>query len=344
MLSVDYIPMHYYDAILIHFTDDDGKAHHIVMDGGEIGSPKYCYYDRLKGKLEEIFNKDESIELWVISHIDNDHIGGLYNFINDKEFFEIHHQQLHEVWMNYGGTGDYDAQRDGTIGYHSGKSLRNIMQEKNISVKEGVWSGYSTSISKMKIVVVAPDRDSYARFISWWNKNEFVNNVETSDGLISGGDWDYEIRFKDFDIPNYEEDKDVKNNSSIAIVLTYQDYRLLFCADSCSSILMSGLEKEGMIKDGKIKLDLVHIPHHGSSHNSSFEFLKSLDCPLFTITGNGENRYRLPDKETIARLIMANPNGCELHFTEKNSKLEEIFIDEGELNLNVCFGATYTFE
>ena len=80
--------MHYYDAIIIHFTDDNGNPHNIIVDGGEINSAKYCYTDRLKWKLEEIFNNGESIDLWVITHIDNDHIGGLYNFINDKEFFE----------------------------------------------------------------------------------------------------------------------------------------------------------------------------------------------------------------------------------------------------------------
>ena len=65
MLTIEYIPMQYYDAIVIHFTDDEEHAHNILVDGGEINSPKYCYTDRLKGKLEEIFNKCESIDLWV---------------------------------------------------------------------------------------------------------------------------------------------------------------------------------------------------------------------------------------------------------------------------------------
>lgn len=344
MLSVDYIPMQYYDAIFIHFADDDGRVHHIILDGGEIKSPKYCYYNRLKERLEEIFNRGESIDLWVITHIDDDHIGGLYSFINDIGFFEDHQHQLNEVWMNYGGVGDYDVQRGGTIGYSGGKKLRDVLHEKGICVKDEIRAGFITSIATAEIVVIAPDSDSYNRYVAWWDKKEFGNNVITSDGLISGGDWDYEIQFKDFDLNHYEEDKDVKNNSSIAFVLTYHNYCLLFSADSCSSELMTGLENVGIVKAGKIKLDLVHIPHHGSSHNSSFEFLKSIDCPRYTITGNGENRFRLPDKETIARLIAANPNGCELHFTERNSKLEEIFVGEDDYNISICFNASYVFE
>lgn len=344
MLSIEYLPMQYYDAIIIHFTDNDGQAHNILVDGGEINSPKYCYTDRLKGKLEKIFSKGEWIDLWVITHIDNDHIGGLYNFINDKEFFESHHQQLKAVWMNYGGEGDYDVQRDGTIGYNSGKKLRDVLREENVNVREGIIAGHYDTFANVKITVVAPNADAYDRYIRWWNGKEFKENVEITDGLVSGGDWDYEIAFNDFDLTHYEEDKEVKNNSSIAFVLTYEKHSILFAADSCSSILMRGLKEAKLLKDGKAKFDLMHIPHHGSSRNSCYRFLEAIDCPKYVITGNGENRYKLPDKETIARLNAANPEGCELHFTVMNSKLQEIFEGEEDHHLTVCEGAVFTFE
>lgn len=87
MLTVEYIPMSYYDAIVIRYTDEEGCAHNIIVDGGELKYPKYCYTERLKGKLEEIFGKEETIDLWVVTHIDDDHIGGLIHFMNDIAFF-----------------------------------------------------------------------------------------------------------------------------------------------------------------------------------------------------------------------------------------------------------------
>ncbi|MDE6560256.1 MAG: hypothetical protein K2K75_02620 [Muribaculaceae bacterium] len=49
-------------------------------------------------------------------------------------------------------------------------------------------------------------------------------------------------------------------------------------------------------------------------------------------------------KETIARLIAANPMGCELHFTQMNLKLKEIFANDDCGNLNVVYDANFTFE
>lgn len=344
MLSVEYIPMQYYDAIFIRFTDEDGRTHNIIVDGGEISKQKYCYIDSLKKKLEDLFNRGESINLWIITHIDNDHIGGLYHFINDIEFFEAHKEQLKEVWMNYGGKGDYDVQRTGRIGYQDGKKLRELLKEKQVCVKQDILAGYTATFFDSKITVVAPNETAFNRYINWWNNKEFEEAVQTADGLIKGGEWDYEKKFKDFDVTQYNEDKEVKNNSSIAFVLSYHGHQLLFAADSCSSILINGLMKANIMKEGKWKFDLMHIPHHGSCRNACTVFLKSIDCPLYVITGNGTNQYQLPDKETIARLIAANPYGCELHFTQMNFKLKEIFADDDYGSLKVVGDANFTFE
>ena len=342
MLSVEYIPMHYYDAIFIRFTGEDGSMHNIIVDGGDYGRRKYCYTERIKEKLAILFGQGESIDLWIVTHIDNDHIGGLYHFINDRDFFESYSGQLKEVWMNYGGKGDYEVQRTGTIGYHGGKELRDLLKEKHVCVKQGIHAGYTTTLYNATITVIAPDESSMNRYKEWWNNKEFIDAVRTTDGRIKGGEWDYDKRFKDFNLDQYDEDDEVKNNSSIAFVLSYHEHQLLFAADSCASILMNGLQV--LNKEGKLKLDLMHIPHHGSCRNSSTSFFRNIECPHYVITGNGTNRYQLPDKETIARLMSANPSGCELHFTQMNSKLYEIFANDDCGNLTVIDDANFTFD
>ena len=336
--------MKYYDAIIIRFMGNDGSVHNIFVDGGDIKSRKFCYTDRLKKELEFLFGMGESIDLWIITHIDDDHIGGLYNFINDTEFFETHHERLKEVWMNYGGKGDYEVQRTGTIGYHGGKELRDLLKEKHVNVRQDIFAGHTSILSEATITVVAPNENALKRYKEWWNNREFRDAIQTADGHIKGVEWDYNKKFKDFDLMQYEEDNEVKNNGSIAFVLSYHGYNLLFSADSCSSLLSDGLMNTNILKDGNFKFDLMHIPHHGSCRNSSFVFLKDIICPRYVISGNGVNIYHLPDKETIARLNAANPMGCELHFTQMNLKLKEIFANDDCGNLNVVYDANFTFE
>lgn len=335
--------MKYYDAIIIHFIDDDNSVHNIIVDGGDKRSPKFCYTDRLKKELELIFNKNEQIDLWVITHIDDDHIGGLYNFIEDNEFFTLHCDKLKEVWMNYGGNGDYNVRRNGEVGYKSGKELRNLLREEHVLVKEMIVAGQITNIGDAKFVVVAPSKDAYNKYIKWWNKREFGKAVSVSDGLIGGTNCDYDKKFVDFDLNSYQEDDDVKNNSSIAFLMIYQRVNLLFTADSCSSILMDGLNRFIMSGRDKLKLNFMHVPHHGSSRNSSLEFLKKIESPLFVVTGDAMNPYNLPDKETIARLMAAYPDGFELHFPQLNFCLNSIFAKETMGNMKVCDGANFNF-
>ena len=200
--------MQYYDAIIIRFTSDNDCVYNIFVDGGDINSRKFCYTDKLKKELELIFDRGESIDLWVITHIDNDHIGGLYNFINDAEFFDAHHEQLKEVWMNYGGKGDYDVQRTGTIGYHGGKELRDLLKEKHVCVKHDILAGYSFTLSDATINVVAPDESTMKRYKEWWNNIEFKDVVQTADGLMKGGEWNYDKKFKDFNLSLFGDTPD----------------------------------------------------------------------------------------------------------------------------------------
>lgn len=205
-------------------------------------------------------------------------------------------------------------------------------------------AGHISTLSDATITVVAPNENAMKRYTKWWNNIEFKDVAQTVDGLIKGEEWDYDKKFKDFNLTLYEEDNEVKNNSSIAFVLSCHGYNLLFSADSCSSLLSDGLKNTNMLKDGDFKFDLMHIPHHGSCRNSSFVFLTDIICPKYVISGNGANRYHLPDKETIARLNAANPTGCELHFTQMNFKLKEIFANDDCGNLKIIDDANFTFE
>lgn len=336
--------MSFYDAIIIRFDGNDGICHNVLIDGGDYTSVKFCYTDRLKLKLHELFEKEENIDLWIISHIDNDHIGGLVNFINDQDFYYENHSRIKCIWMNYGGLGDYHVNKTGEIGYNQGKELRDLLKNSGICLVGGVSVGLRLNLAGAVLTVIGPDEENLKIYNDWWNRNEFKNVVSTTNGQIAAKDCDYDKRFADFDENSYNEDVSKTNRSSIAVVLTYNDKNYLFAADSCSSIIKEGLISLGFVKDGKVNLSLMHLPHHGSCRNTSKELLDIVDCNMYVITGNGRNKYYLPNKETIARLLKSNTEEFTIHFPNYTLSIGSIFKDEEQWNCSLSKASKYCFE
>ena len=98
------------------------------------------------------------------------------------------------------------------------KKLRDLLREKHVSVKQDILAGHTSTLSDVTITVVAPDENAMKRYIEWWNDKEFKDVAQTADGLIKGVDWDYNQKFKDFDLMQYEEDNEVK---IIVVLLLY---------------------------------------------------------------------------------------------------------------------------
>ena len=84
MIQIEYLPTNYYDAIVIRYDGNDGIFHNILIDGGDYRNATLCYKDNIKPRLQQIFNAGEVIDLWIITHIDDDHIGGIKYFAYKK--------------------------------------------------------------------------------------------------------------------------------------------------------------------------------------------------------------------------------------------------------------------
>lgn len=80
------------DCFLISLGEENRK--HILIDCGYADT--YHYY--LKKNLQELKQLDEKIDLFIITHIDEDHILGAIAFIEDNNKSKI--VEIEEVWYN----------------------------------------------------------------------------------------------------------------------------------------------------------------------------------------------------------------------------------------------------
>ena len=103
----------------------------------------------------------------------------------------------------------------------------------------------------------------------------------------------------------FVEDTVLTNRSSIAVIIEYREYKLLFMGDAVPSVL---LQKNELIRHNEDQhyFDLIKIAHHGSASNTSQELLNVFKGTNYLLSTNGTHGH--PDIETIARIITTNKN------------------------------------
>lgn len=324
------------DSIWISFLEND-VPRNIIIDGG-IGD---TYENRLKRKgdlfdaIEWIKNNEQKIDLLVLTHFDDDHIGGILRWLNkDKEAPTL----IKKVWFNSGKeiakelaieeNQDLNIEiKEGENDFYT-STKQGIRFEEYLS-KNQLWDGKiikqgnKIDLLGLKFKILSPNIESLRNLLELYKKEE--------DYFTSGGEYDFETSLKDFieeeSKPKYKfkEDKSVPNGSSIAFLIEYQGKNFLFLGDAHPSVVIEGLKKFEFDKDNPLEAELMKISHHASKYNTNKELLEIVRTNEYLISSNGA-KHGLPNKRTISRIVKANPN-ANVHFNYEDL-IDKIFINE----------------
>jgi hypothetical protein len=99
-------------------------------------------------------------------------------------------------------------------------------------------------------------------------------------------------------------DKSVPNLSSLVLVAEAAGKRMLVTGDARGDKILEGLEAAGLMKKGeKIHVDLLKVPHHGSSNNVDKDFFKRIIARHYVFSGDGEHGN--PERESMEMLFGA---------------------------------------
>jgi len=110
-------------------------------------------------------------------------------------------------------------------------------------------------------------------------------------------------------------DKSVANLSSIVVLAESGRKSILLTGDARGDRILDGLELVGAIAPGgKREVDVLKVPHHGSSNNLTQNFFERIIAKHYVFSGNGEHGN--PERETMDMLRKARGDGDYLiHFT-----------------------------
>ena len=131
-------------------------------------------------------------------------------------------------------------------------------------------------------------------------------------------------------------DDSIPNLSSIVCVAELGGKRMLLTGDALGTKVIENLETAGFLEPGKgkMKLDLLKVPHHGSCRNVTPEFFERLPAEHLVISANGKDGN--PDIDTL-EMISEGRRGDDdftLHLTESvfkeemGPKIERFFAKE----------------
>jgi beta-lactamase superfamily II metal-dependent hydrolase len=308
------------DSIWISFLENE-TPRNIIIDGG-VGD---TYQDSLRreGELYAVIKlireKNQNIDLLVLTHFDDDHIAGILRWLNnDKEAAKL----IKGVWFNSGreiakelaieeNENLHIEIKVDTDDFHT--SPKQGIRFEDYLLKNKLWDGGvikqgdEFNIWGLKLRILSPNMENLKELLGLYEKEK--------DYFTSGGEFDFATTLKDFveeeSQPEFKfkEDKSVSNGSSIAFIMENKDKQFLFLGDAYPSIVIEGLNKFGYNKDNPLNAELMKVSHHGSMYNTNKELLETVNVDNYLISSNG-TKHGLPNKRTIARIINNNPNSA----------------------------------
>ena len=328
----DYLQLHslmadHGDCLILEYGQIT-KPKRILIDAGTIGA-----FDRLKPILDELIQeKIDPFELFVITHIDADHIGGALKVLEHPNYQKL----FKEIWFNGSEHlnpgafleifGAVQGELLTQLILASGVSWNGKFEMSNISLDEVDQPRLITIDVDLKITILSPGFSQLQKLLPKWDdeiKKAGLNPQDPNIALPQPASIFERLGSLDIDLLSsidFKEDTSEANGSSIAMLVELNGKKILFGADAHPTVLTSAISK---LNNGKpYQVDLFKLPHHGSKNNVSIELIKQIPSKAYLFSSNGAY-YKHPDEEAVARVIKyAPPNpkllfNCETVFNSK---------------------------
>jgi len=322
------------DCLLLHYGTKKipGLA---IIDGG----PANVYTPHLKPRIMQIRKArglaDDAplpVDLLMVSHIDDDHINGILELSGElvvaKKEKRPPFLKVRSLWHNT---------FDDILG-NDPKELRTAVTASfgvastapAVDFDEFEQEGLNPDALKVLASVEqgARLRDD-ARFLGW-------SNVEFGKHLImaAGGQEPADLKKgltltvagpmqpelfklqKEHDAWVKEQEKkkkakktlaaftdtSVPNLSSLVVLASVEDQTMLLTGDARGDKILEGLELMGLLKPGgKLHVNVLKMPHHGSDRNMNRPFFQQITADHYVFSGNGEHGN--PERETLQMLL-----------------------------------------
>ena len=313
-IVVEALPVAHGDSLVVAYGDG---SHRMLIDGG----PAHRYEAALHTHLKSLPADRRHFELFVVTHIDADHIDGSVILLQELDALGV---EVDEVWFN-------GWPQLATRGATQGEFLDALLPVARWNTRfggkavalgsDGGLPDPVTLPGGAVLTLLSPDQGGLRKLAGSWQKA--VHDA----GATPGDETTFRQRLaerKIYQPPSSRGrtvrlggDNAVANGSSIAFLFEDGDSSCLFTGDAYADVLTASLQRLAAQRGvERVPVGLMKLSHHGSQQNISPELLKAIDCRRFLISTNGDI-FEHPDPSSIE--LLANVVGdCEVIFNYTN--------------------------
>jgi beta-lactamase superfamily II metal-dependent hydrolase len=337
-LEIHMLPAQYGDCLWIEYGVDPRSTARVLIDCGTRRTNS-----ALMARIERLPPNERAVELFVLTHIDDDHIGGAIPFLEA----EMGGLDVKEVWFN-----GYKHLSE-VLGAMQGERFSTLIEERELpwnKWREGQAIVLEDRLPQcvlpggLTLTLLSPTRDKLETLRTRWEKEVVERGFTPGAGLsaddLLGGDPDADSTDVD-DMADrvFKSDRAAPNGSSIAFLAEFEGKSALFAADAHPPVLEASIrELLAQRQMDRLPVGALKVSHHASHSNTSVELLKLLDCARYLVSTNGL-KFQHPHRVTVSRIIKHGGPRPHLYFNYV-SKANEVWA-RPDLQERYGYRATY---
>jgi hypothetical protein len=322
VFSIEMLPAGHGDSIWIEYGNG-GKTHRWLTDCGTQQTAS-----ELVRRVEALPEGERFLELFVMSHIDSDHIGGALPFFKAVK----RGLTFGDVWFNGW------RHISGRLGARQGEMFSTAIQDFELPWNK--WRDGAAVVldtdkpatcelpGGMKVTLLSPTPNELKKLAPAWAREL------TRYGLTPGARVDYSRFLKgtpsaSTDVDEHADatfspDGGLPNGTSIVVLAEFEGASVLLAADAHAPLLANSIRSLLRTRGvDRLKLDAFKVSHHASQFNVSTELIELLECRRYLVSTNGEH-FSHPDRQAIARIIKYGGPKPELYFNYR-SRYNEVW-------------------
>ena len=309
MFTIHMLDAAHGDCLWVEYGDP-ARPRRILIDTG----PAATYTGSLKARIAEVVAAEGEcvFELFVVTHIDDDHIGGALRFLDEMA---VNRVRIREVWFN--GYHHLSNATPDVLGAMQGEQLTELIRRSGVPwnrrfrhravmvPEDGPLK--TVTVAGMALTVLSPSLERLQALEPVWEKTIRAAGLVPGKALRSratvlakgflGDD------VEDLAATRFREDRTLPNGSSIAFLAEFEGTRVLFAADAHPGVLLQSLAR-APFKGAAQPVDAFKLSHHGSAKNTSLDLLAAFPSTRYLVSTTGA-RFEHPDPPAIARVVTA---------------------------------------